>query len=565
MAPTDRAISFGPFRLLPAQRLLLEGDKPLRLGSRALDVLIALAERPGELVSKDELKAHVWPDTVVEDANLTVQIAALRRILGDGSGGNRYLATVVGRGYSFVAQVIREPARAPARPVCSTTPAHNLPVLLTRLVGRETVVRALAQQFSRLRLLTIAGSGGIGKTSVALAVAEVLINDYKDGVWLVDLAPIGDARLVPGALATVLGLEIRSDDPLPALINALRYKRTLIVLDNCEHVLDGAAALAIGVLRGAPEVRILATTREPLRVEGEHVHRLAPLDIPPASPLPIAEDACAFPAVQLFIERAAAIVDRLEFNDADIAIVVDICRRLDGIPLAIELAAARIGALGVHGIASRLEDRLRSLTQGRRGAPARQQTMQATLDWSHGLLNTSEQIVFRRLAIFVGGFTHPTANAVVADRVGDQGDITDQLLGLISKSMVATDVSGAEPRYRLLETTRAYALAKLKDSGEIGTVARRHAAYYQSHLETAGSARGETIADTWYAAYTPEIDNVRAALAWAFGSDRDAMTAVALAAASAPLLLGLSLLTECCRWMEAAISRLSETGAKGKR
>ena len=283
LAPSsgERAISFGPFRLLPEQRLLLEGDKPVRLGSRALDMLIALVEHPGEVVGKDELMARVWPNTRVDEGNLKFQIGVLRRGLGDGHAGNRYIATIPGRGYSFVSVVrVTEEALPAALQTASARGLHNLPASPTRLVGRtETAIR-LAEQLRRHRLLTIVGTGGIGKTSLALAVAEMLIEVYEHGVWLIDLAPLGNSSLVPSTVASAIGMEVRSEDPMRGLLALLRDKRMLLVLDNCEHVIDAAAALASGVLQGAPGLNILATSREPLRVQGERVHRLAPLPTP---------------------------------------------------------------------------------------------------------------------------------------------------------------------------------------------------------------------------------------------------------------------------------------------
>ena len=278
------AISFGPFRLLAAQRLLLEGEKPVRLGSRAFDILAALVERAGEVVGKEELMARAWPKTFVEEANLKIQVSALRRALGDGQGGHRYVVTVPGRGYNFVAPVsLEEPSRAPPPPTIAPAAVHNLPFAVTRMIGREEAVAALVSRLSRQRLVTIVGPGGIGKTTVALAVAERMIASYEDGVWLVDLAPLGDPRLVPSAVATVLGLEIRTEDPLPGLVAGLRDKRMLLLLDNCEHVIDAAASLAAAVLSGAPGVNILATSREPLGVAGEREYRLGPLSSPQPS------------------------------------------------------------------------------------------------------------------------------------------------------------------------------------------------------------------------------------------------------------------------------------------
>jgi predicted ATPase/DNA-binding winged helix-turn-helix (wHTH) protein len=556
-------VSFGPFRLDPLQRLLLEGDKPVRLGSRALDILIALTERPGELVGKEELMARVWPNTFVDIANLTVHISALRRALSDGRAGNRYLINIPGRGYRFVAPVtlVRDPVSR-ATPALSTTQQHNLPVCLTRLIGRADIVGTLAAQLAVNRLLTIVGPGGMGKTSVALAVAEELIANYRHGIWLIDLAPLGDPRLVPSALASALGLEIRSENPLSAVIAMLREKQMLLVLDSCEHVIEAAAALAVGVLRGAPGVRVLATSREPLRVEGEHVHRLCALQTPPATRTFSAAEALNFPAVELFVERAAATMNEFELTDAEAGIVGDICRQLDGIPLAIEFAAARIDGHGVQGLADRLDDRMRLLTSGRRSALPRHHTMSAALDWSHGLLTAAERKVLRRVAIFAGGFTLRAAGTVTADATHPDREIFENVTALVAKSLISADFTAAEPRLRLLETTRAYALAKLAESGETEMLGRRHAEYYRDLLE---SADHEAASEARGASFATEIDNIRASLAWAFAPGGDESIGVALAAAAAPMWLEMSLLTECQRWSEKAVGKLDTVAGEARR
>src|SRR5882762_7993381 len=352
----ERTFSFGPFRLLAAQRLLLEGDTPVRLGSRAFDILAALVERSGEVIDKDELKSRTWPKTFVEDANLKIQISALRRVLGDGQGGRRYIATVPGRGYNFVTPVRFEKSpQAPLPTTIALAAAHNLPLAATRMIGREEAVVTLVSRLSRERLLTIVGPGGIGKTTVALAVAERMIADYEHGVWLIDLAPVGDPRLVPSTVATVLGLEVRTENPLPGLVHGLREKRMLLLLDNCEHVIDAAASLAAAVLSGVSDVNILATSRKPLGVAGEREHRLGPLGSPPTASGLTAAEAAAFPAVQLFVERVSAIVEDFALTDANAERIVEICRRLDGLPLAIEFAAPRVEVLGVAGLAARLD------------------------------------------------------------------------------------------------------------------------------------------------------------------------------------------------------------------
>jgi len=549
----ERAISFGPFRLLPAQRLLFEGDKPVRVGSRALDILIALVERAGELVSKDELVARAWPNTFVEEGNLKVHVAALRRALG---GGNRYLVNVPGRGYTFVAPVACAdgPRPAPPQAIVATKREHNLPAALGRMFGRGDMVSRLARRLVDQRLITIVGPGGVGKTTLALAVADRQLTAYEHGVWLIDLSPISDPRLVPTALAGVLGLEIRSDNPLPGLTATLRDKRMLLVLDNCEHVIDGAASLAVAILRAAPDVHILATSREPLRAEGERVYHLSPLANPPPSARLTAAETLEFPAVQLFVERAAAALGEFELSDADAPIVAEICRKLDGIPLAIEFATARIEAFGIDSLAAHLDERLRLLTSGRRAVAPRHQTMNAALDWSYQLLSAAEQSILCRLAIFAGSFTLDAAGTIAADPGQSEGEIIDRVGELVAKSLVAADVGDAEPRLWLLETTRAYALTKLAESGERELLARRHGSYYRDLLEAA--ARDKAALDDWPAAYESEIDNIRAALTWAFGPAGDRSIAVALAAAAVPIWFEKSLLIECRGWVEKAVPLL---------
>jgi predicted ATPase/DNA-binding winged helix-turn-helix (wHTH) protein len=555
-----RAILFGPFRLIPAQRLLLEGNKPVRLGSRAFEILVALVERAGEVIGKEELLARVWPRTFVEESNLKIQVSTLRRTLGDGQGGHRYVLTIPGQGYNFVAPVkLEEPAANPPPPTIPSTGKHNLPLALTRMIGREEQVAALVSRLSRERLVTIVGAGGIGKTTIALAVAEHVIQDYEHGVWMIDLAPVGDARLVPSAVATVLGLEIRSENPLPGLAAGLRAKRMLLLLDNCEHVIDAAASLAAEVLSQAPEVTILATSRELLAITGETGYRLGPLGNPPPSPGLTAAEAATFPAVQLFVERVTASVEDFALTDTNAPLVVEICRRLDGLPLAIEFAAPRVEALGVEGLVARLDDSLPFLKGSRRTATPRHRTMGTVLDWSYGLLNKDEQQFFRALGIFSGTVTAEAAAAVAADSATRDADAINRLADLVAKSLVVADVSKIVPRFRLLETTRAYALEKLREAGEWDTHARRHAEYLRDVMYKAEADWETQPTLEWRDTYTANIDDVRAALDWAYTPDGDATIGVALTTAAVPLFCELWLLEECRVRAERALAVLEQT------
>jgi predicted ATPase len=368
------------------------------------------------VVGKEELIARVWPQIFVEEANLKIQISALRRALGDGQGGNRYIVTVVGRGYNFVAPIrVAEPSRASPSPKIAPAALHNLPFATTRMIGRGESAAILVSQLSQRRLVTIVGSGGIGKTTVALAVAERMIGAYEQGVRLVDLAPLRDARLVPSAVATVLGLEMRTEDPLPSLVAALRDSRMLLLLDNCEHVIDAAADLAAAILSGVAGVTILATSREPLGIAGEWVHRVEPLSSPEPSSELTATEAAAYPAVQLFVERVTAIVEDFALTDANAPLVVATCRKLDGLPLAIEFAAPAVEVLGLNGLAAGLNESLRLLRSRRRGQAPRHRTMRTVIDWSYSLLRQDDQRFFRALSIFSGGFTIDAAAAVAMD------------------------------------------------------------------------------------------------------------------------------------------------------
>jgi predicted ATPase/DNA-binding winged helix-turn-helix (wHTH) protein len=555
--PANRAIAFGPFQLVPAKQLLLEHSEPVPIGTRALEILILLVERAGDLVSKDELIARAWPNTFVQESNLKVHVAALRRVLGDGQSGNRYVVNVPGRGYRFVGEVSY--SEAPSREIAPVTAAaqrHNFPALLSRVIGRDEIVSGITALVSKRRFVTIVGPGGIGKTTVALAIADELISAFKDGGRFADLAPLNDAALLPSLLASLLGVAVYSDKPIPSLLTYLEDKHMLIVLDSCEHIVDAVAQLAETLVKGAPGLHVVATSREPLRAAGELVRRLPSLETPAASILLTAADAAASPAVQLFVERASASVDAFALTETDTLLVADICRRLDGNPLAIELAAGRVDAFGIGGVAKGLNDRFSLLKSGRRTALPRHQALGATLDWSYDLLTEKERTVLRRLSVFVGEFSLDAATIIAAGSHVTSSEVVDCVAALVAKSLISSEVNADSHCYRLLDTTRAYARAKSATSGEFMAIARRHAEHCRDHLERAGIESITQSPADWLIVYGNQIDNVRAALDWAFSSDGDAAVGVSLTVAAVPLWINLSLMDECRQRVRRALSHL---------
>jgi predicted ATPase/DNA-binding winged helix-turn-helix (wHTH) protein len=559
-------LQFGRFRVHPHRRELLLDGVPVRLGDRAFDILLALIEARGALVTKDELMSRVWPGMVVEEINLSVQVSALRKAL---EGDRELLKTISGRGYRFVADITTSSAdmQNPSDHVASVTlpvaspalqtslPRTNLPVPTSNLIGRNADLQSILALAADRRLVTLTGAGGIGKTRLSQAAARESLARFADGVWLAELAPLSDPELVPVTVATALGLTLSSGAPSPERVAAaLGTKQLLLVLDNCEHVIEAAAHMAEALLRASPVVCVMATSREPLRAEGECVYQVPPLGVPSGDD-ESDEDILRHGAVRLFIARARAAEPHFS-TEGRTAPIAAICRRLDGIPLAIELAAARAAALGVEGLAARLDDAFKLLTGGHRTALPRQQTLRATLDWSHDLLPEPERVVLRRLAVFAGAFTLESAGAVAAGDPISAPDVVDCVVNLVAKSLLSADVGGAIAQYWLLDTTRAYAFEKLAHSGEIDRLARRHAEYYRGVFETAAVEWETRPTTAWFAAYGRHLDNVRAALDWAFSHGGDTETGVALTVTAVPLWMHLSMMEECRRRVERALASL---------
>jgi predicted ATPase/DNA-binding winged helix-turn-helix (wHTH) protein len=555
-AASGEMFVFGQFRLLPGQRTLLDGGAPVRIGSRALDLLTVLVERAGDIVGKDELMQRVWPHAVVDEAGLRVHIAALRKALGEGRSGVRHITNVPLRGYCFVVPVQRQ-TLLPLQPPELAAPAMTaVPQRLTRLIGREEAIDAALSTLLQRRFVTLVGPGGMGKTSVALAVVERGGARYPQGLCFVDLASVAEPRLIASALAAALNVPLRSDNPLHDVIAWLADKAVLVVLDNCEHVVDAAAALVERLLGALPGLSVLATSREPLRARGEWVQRLTSLAAPPTGGDCSYAQALAYPAFELFVERAMASTDGLVFTDADVPLIARLCRSLDGMPLAIELVAARLGVFGLRGLVTRIDDHLSLPTIGHRTALPRHQGLRATLDWSHGLLTADEQHVLRRLSVFRERFTLDAAAAVAVDSRLDATAVTHLMMNLVAKSLVGAEPGDDMVQYRLLQTTRSYAAERLAASGEQADITRRHACYFRSLLDTVTRDSETQIPARWRERHGRKLDDLRAALAWALGEAGDAELGATLLANSASLWFGLSMVNEYLQRLEQAILAL---------
>lgn len=530
------------------------------IGGRAMEIMEVLLEHEGKLVGKSDLMATLWPGAFVEENTLQVHISAVRRVLGP---DRALLKTVSGRGYALLGTwTRRQTDGTPPRNVAIALPIEpnalsNLPVAGSDLVGRAVPMQQLTDFMSAYRVVTMTGPGGIGKTRLALEVARSLLSRFQGDVRFVDLAALADPRLVPSAVAAALGLELGGmQTSARGVAEAIGMRRALIVLDNCEHLIDGVASLVETIVRACPHVSVLSTSREVLRIEGEYCYRVQPLDVPSATVEDIRE-LSRHSAVQLLVLKAQSLRGASSLEDDELRAAAAICRRLDGIPLALEFAAARVASLGADAVLSRLDDRFGLLTAGRRTALPKQQTLRATLDWSYDLLTGYEREVLQVLSVFSAGCTLDAAVAVAQDMLDDPWSVMDGIGNLVEKSLVTVDASAAETRWRLLETTRAYASEKLSGSGRDASVRRRHAQYFH---ELVGAAPNKSLSSAELARYALELDNVRSALDWAFSPSGDSALGIALTAAFVPVWLQLLLVVECTERIEQALDRLKAGG-----
>ena len=555
-SPSAMRVLFGPFELNIGERSLKRAGEVVPIGGRAFDILAALVDKAGEVVSKVELIAKAWPDVTVEEGSLRVHLSALRKALGDRRFGTRCIENVQGRGYCFVVPVKRQADDYDQGNTSSGV--SNLPPPLFRMIGRDHRVRDIRAMLKSQRLTTILGAGGIGKTTVALAVGHAVLADFAGQVFFVDLSALKDKEQVVGAVATAIGLDPQFVDLEEALLRSLGHRKALIILDCCERLIGTAAETAGWILQRAPDISVLTTSREALQIAGERVFHLRPLGCPPEQLGQTAAEVLSYPAARLFAERVGARANDFSLSDDEAPIVAEICRKLDGIALAIELAAGRVAVFGVRDTAERLGSRLDILKFGRRTANPRHQTLRATLDWSHDYLTGGEQVVLRRVAIFVGHFTQEAALAVAAEEELGESAVADAVRSLVEKSLIGARIDSRGSFYRLLDTTRSYALDKLIASGEHESIAARHAKFLIQLLESnrvnlfqlkGSDCLADSVRDC--------LGNVRAALEWSFGPDGSDRIALRLAAASGQLFLATSLLLECRSWMEKAIGRIA--------
>ena len=561
-----RNFQFAEFIFSPERQVLIRNGTPVRVSSRALAILHLLIERRESLVTKRDILARVWPGIEVGEENIRLNILALRRALGDDQAEQRFILTDHGRGYRFVAAVTEgHRDEAPVTASAAEPDRSHLPVRLTSLVGRDETIEFLARCQTENRLLTIVGPGGVGKTSVAVTVARLVADTYADGAWLVDLAPLEDPHLMPATLGSLLGVPRSSQDPLNSLLEFLRPKRMLLVLDNCERLVEESARLAERILAVAPGVHILATSREALGIAAEYLYRLPPLSTPPKNTGRLAATAMrSYPAIQLFMERALTRSMQFDPTEAELESIADICRQLDGNPLAIELAAAAVDTVGVAGIVAGLDRRFALLTRGYRTSTVRHRSLRAVMDWSYNFLPPRTQRVLCRLSVFRGGFSLEAAEEIAHCRQIGSWEVVEHLTSLTEKSLMLNDLEHYVPEFRLLDTVRAYATEKFSATGELDVGMQRLVERCQRVFGQALDKSKIGISSGQRSMYLRQVNDLRASLDWAFASESHLDSGVALAIAAAPTLDSLGLFMEGYQILRTAIERLEKVPSLDK-
>lgn len=558
------------------QRLERDGSE-IPLPKLSFDFLLALVRAAPNVVNYDDLMTQVWPGLVVQPETISQRAKLLRDALGDDPQSSTLVRGVRGRGYALACtvqpratdesstpqlQATWPGAKGPrsAFPSAGLDPVSNLPFISNSLLGRDDDVASLRELLAEHRLVTVLGSGGIGKTRLALAVAHAIAGSFPHGVAWVDLSALsGEARLAT-AIANAAQLQLSEGDGLAQLALAMVGRQLLLVLDNCEHLVEAAAQFVAALLAGAPGARVAATSLLPLKVAGEQIYRIGPLAVP--APNSTLETARASPAMQLLEQRARALDHTFMVNAGNVADAADLCRRLDGMPLALEMAAARVPTLGLATLRNHLEGRLELLRTTQRGAPARQQTLRATLDWSHSLLEPKERAALRRLSVFAGTFGPEAACTVIASDDIDRVSALDALGGLVEKSLVQPEQRDP-PRFRLLETTRLYAGEELNASGETDVTLRRYGAAMTAVAEAAESAFWTESDAIWLAHYAPDYGNLDAAFDHAIQiGDADVAGATGNALRQLDVLRNVHLPIR--RRAEAARALLSAAGPRAK-
>lgn len=549
-----RMIKFGHIEIDVEGRALRKNGETVQIGARAFDILARLASANGELVTKDELMNAVWPDTVVEENNIQVHLSVLRKALGD---ERERIVTVPGRGYRLVQRRSFDPPLAsnvqrPAR--------RSMPRRLTELLGRDEAVEQICTALRQHSVLTLTGAGGIGKTALSIAVAHRLAYAQPDSVAFVELAALTDKQAVVAAIAQCCAMPAGSESPsIEEVAATLADAEQVFVLDNAEHLIAVVAEIVDTLVARNPRLRVLVTSREPLRITPEAVFRVDPLDVPPHGASE--DETLARSAVRLFLARVKALKGQ-EGEGCDgeqLRVAGAICRRLDGIPLAIELAAARVSSFGIEGVYRRLDDRMSILTSGYRTALPRHKTLRATFDWSFALLDPAAQMLFRRLAMFGGVFTLEALCAVVCDTRVTIGTVIDSIGELVEKSMLNIEFDGPVAKYRLSESTRAYALEHLQAQGEAPEMASRMARYLASRFETGTSGSGPIGPSS---DVRQSLGYARSACDWALSADGDSLLAVKLTSTMVSMLLECCLIDECGRRAARALSVLDELPAR---